>query len=46
MVLSRDDYFAKITEMKSVLTEQFNYPGANELPIPDVEEVYIVYSLL
>ena len=41
MVLSRDaDYFTKIAEMRTVLTEQFNYPGAHELPITDVEEVY------
>jgi hypothetical protein len=41
MVPSRDgDYFTKISEMRTVLMEQFNYPGVNELSMTDVEEVY------
>jgi hypothetical protein len=34
------DYYSKISEMRTALTEQFNYPGANDLSITDVEEVY------
>ena len=38
---SRDgDYFTKIAEMRTVLTEQFNYPRVHELSMADVEEVY------
>lgn len=41
MVPSRDgDFFTKISEMRTVLIEQFNYPGVNELSITDVKEVY------
>jgi hypothetical protein len=41
MVPSRDgDYMSRISEMRTALTERFNYPGAKELSITDVEEVY------
>ncbi|KAL7428460.1 hypothetical protein ACHAXH_002655 [Discostella pseudostelligera] len=41
MVPSRDsDYYSKISVMRTALTEQFNYPGTNDLSITDVEEVY------
>ncbi len=41
MVPSRDgDYMSKTSKMRTLLSEQFNYPGANELSMVDVEEAY------
>jgi hypothetical protein len=42
---SYGDYMSRISEMKTLLSEQFNYPGANELSMADVKEAY-EYCLL
>jgi hypothetical protein len=41
MVPSRDgDCMSRISKMRTLLSEQFNYPGANKLSMADVEEAY------